>query len=540
MGTKLMHAAKCFRIANQMGRIASSVFGVAMVCICAGAAFSATLPQQETGAEKKAEKSKTKTEESASKDEKDGEQTKNAVSDVLAIVGADIQTVTKGKIRKGILLIKDGKIAAAGQRVEIPEGAKEIDATGKTITPGFVAINMSRVGLRTSSDRNAKYEDGLDPFDRNVTLSLGVGITTGCIQIQTGGGRRGRRAFDPLESTRSQADEFPFTRRFPGLDPDESELEKYKAADERNFGEFISTCPCCGLPILPTEPITPTRPSPITPQKNAVIKMAYGVLDGMFVGQNVFLDVTPGALSGATNQRNWREQFEKARKYLKDQAAHEKATASGKKEKPPRKPVSDEILRLVQGEIALRVTSFAVADMMDAVELSKELDFKLVLTGAYEAWVIAKELAEADASVSITPRNRRDPTFGAEDRTGTWIETSRVLEEAGVPFAVQTLSPSISLNGLAGRDLTSLPLEAAFAVRGGASERKALEAITIVPARMMGLDDRIGSIEVGKDADLLILNGSPLDYRTYVETAIVNGNVAYERKEAAVLPVFDR
>ena len=57
---------------------------------------------------------------------------------------------------------------------------------------------------------------------------------------------------------------------------------------------------------------------------------------------------------------------------------------------------------------------------------------------------------------------------------------------------------------------------------------------------MLGLQERIGSIEEGKDADLLILNGQPLDYRTYVETAIVNGRVAYERSEAKVLPVYDR
>ncbi len=96
------------------------------------------------------------------------------------------------------------------------------------------------------------------------------------------------------------------------------------------------------------------------------------------------------------------------------------------------------------------------------------------------------------------------------------------------------------MGGLAGRDLTSLPLEAAFAVRGGADERTALQALTIMPATMMGLQDRIGSIEKGKDADLLILNGPPLDYRTYVEQAIVAGKVAYDRGQDRVFPVFDR
>ena len=106
-----------------------------------------------------------------------------------------------------------------------------------------------------------------------------------------------------------------------------------------------------------------------------------------------------------------------------------------------------------------------------------------------------------------------------------------------MPLAVAAMGNSISLGGLAGRDLTSLPLEAAFCVRGGADERTALEAMTIVPARMMGLDDRIGSIEKGKDADILILNGNPLDYRTYVEQAIVAGKVSYERNKDRVYPV---
>lgn len=457
-------------------------------------------------------------------------------SKVIAIVGGDIITVTRETIRGGTILIEDGKISALGTDLEIPEGARKIAAEGKIVTPGFVAINVSRVGLSTSGTRGAKYADGLNPFDRNVSLSLGVGITTGCLEIRSSSGRGFRSV---------AGDSFPITERFPGLDPEEFELARGNDVTDdaqmaRDYGEFVALCPCCGLPILPTEPITPSPPTTIKPQKNAVIKMSYGKLDGMLVAENAFLDMTPGSLRGSLNQRAWREQLKKARKYLVDQRAHEKSVAAGKKEKPPRKPVGDEILKLVQGEIALRITSNSVSEIRAMVELSRELDYRLVLAGAGEAWVIPQELSEAKVGVILTPRNRRRPVFGAEDRSGTWIETSRVLEETGVPFAIATLSSSISLNGLAGRDLTSLPLEAAFAVRGGASERKVLESITIAPARMLGLEDRIGSIEVGKDADLLLLNGPPLDYRTYVELAVVNGRIAYERSRDRVLPVHAR
>jgi hypothetical protein len=452
-------------------------------------------------------------------------------SEVTAIVGGDIYTVTNGMIRSGTILIQDGKITAIGQNIDVPDNAKTIDAHGKKICPGFVAIEMSGVGLdRSASDRNAKYEDSLDPFDRNVKLSLGIGITTGCISVSSGG-RRFRGNPD---------EEYPRDNRFAGLDPDQKELEGTETEFDRNIGEYEEVCKCCGLRILSTAPILPPRPSAIRPSGTAAVKMSFGILDGMLLEQDVFVDLSPGALTGATNQKAWREMLEKARKYLDDKAAHEKEVASGKKSRPPRKSVGDEILKLVQGKAAVRISEDSESGIKELVGLSKELDYDLVITSATECWLATEEIAASDTSLIITPRQRREPNFGEEDTSGTLVETPRVLEESGIPFAVAALSNRISLGGLAGRDLTSLPLEAAFAVRGGASESEALASITITPANMMGLGNRIGSLEEGKDADILILNGNPLDYRTYVQTALVNGNIVYERAEAKVLPVYDR
>ncbi|MEQ8764252.1 MAG: amidohydrolase family protein [Planctomycetota bacterium] len=492
---------------------------------------------------------------------------------VTAIQGGDVYTVTGEIIRGGTVLVQDGKILDVGQELTVPEGAKVIDATGKVVTPGFVAISMSGVGISGGGrggrggrgggeeDEEAEEEiqlvDRLDPFDRNIKYSLGTGITTGCIQLSSGGGRgrRGRNG-EPVEV-------------FLGLEPDPRDIPDTGLIDEDGDGQEDHVCSCCDLPIAPTEPITAAPPTEAEPREHAVLKMSYGNLDAMLVTEDAFYDLAPGALATAENLYEWRAAIRGAREAIRQEeqaqsAAREAAiqTQSQGQEGRGRRggrggaggfgarggrggrgggnTVSPELRKLVEKEIALRTSANTVSEIRDMIALAEELDYRLVLEGVVEGWLVASELSEADVSVVYTPRERRDGRLGEEDTSGSSIESSAIYERLGVPFAVSALSSSISLNGLAGRDLTSLPLEAAFAVRGGASSQAALEALTIVPARMLGLADRIGSIEKGKDADILILNGHPLDYRTYVETALVAGQVAYERAEDRVFPVYDR
>ena len=91
--------------------------------------------------------------------------------------------------------------------------------------------------------------------------------------------------------------------------------------------------------------------------------------------------------------------------------------------------------------------------------------------------------------------------------------------------------PYIDLGGITGRDLMHLPIEAGFAVRGGLSEEAALDAITIEPARMMGVGHRVGSLAVGKDCDLIVTDGDVLHYQTFVQYAIVDGELVYDKEQ---------
>lgn len=492
----------------------------------------------------------------------------------IAIVGGDIHTVTGGVIRRGTLLIENGKITAVGQRIEIPDGVEKIDARGKVITPGFVSITTAPIGLRpTGSDASQRLADSLDAFDSNIKLALSVGITSGCVQLGGGGVRGGRRR-DPSEVdadllTTTGTDDY-----YVGLDTDgqlgRAGLSGEEEQSQLDYGDASAVCPCCGLTYLQLEPIDET-PEPSRPsQRHVVVKMSHGSLDGMLVAESVFYDASPSLLS-PLNRHQWRQQIAQAKRYLKELEEFEaRAAASsqgggggaaaargGGSPRPdtgragsgrpaagggerPRSPVSAEVLRLVKREIPMRVAAESRSQIQDLVMLADELGYRLVIERGTESWLIPQVLSEHGVSVIMTPRLRRIGRGGLEELSGSFVEMPRILQEAGVPFAVAALSGGISLGGIAGRDLTSLPLEAIFAIRGGASDAKALESLTIVPARMMGLEQRLGSLEVGKDGDVLILDGPPLDYQTYVSTAIVNGRVVYQREVDRLWPVFER
>ncbi|MDE0960003.1 MAG: amidohydrolase family protein [Planctomycetota bacterium] len=238
-------------------------------------------------------------------------------------------------------------------------------------------------------------------------------------------------------------------------------------------------------------------------------------------------------------KKELREALEKVQEHLRKMEQH----ALEKQKDPDAAAPDDKWIRgpyaiarslLLAEKVAISRVS-TIFDLREICQLARRFGFKMIIEGAEEAWIEPGLLARCGASVVLTPRSRRDRDESRGAAGGSSIENARILHESGVPFSIMPASKGIALWGLAGRDLSHLPLEAAFAVRGGLPEDVAVESITIEPARMLGVADRVGSIEVGKDADFIIMDGDLLSYMSHVRWAIIDGKVQYDKMEEGLL-----
>lgn len=274
-------------------------------------------------------------------------------------------------------------------------------------------------------------------------------------------------------------------------------------------------------------------------QGPVVAKLTWGTLDGHLVSTDGFTRVEVGTGQALAALRG---ELERVRAYLRDKKAYDQAKGRGEDVKEPDRAFLRgrlaQLEPLLQGRGRALVAASTRAQVVTAADLAREFGFTLVVLGGQEAWTVASLLGRAGGAVVLSSRGRRDEDVRLERESGWSIEGALRLHEAGVPVALVPVNRAISLGGVGGGDLNTLNLEAAFAVRGGLSEDAALEAITITPARLLGVDDRVGSIEVGKDCDLLLTDRDVLHYEMLARYTVVNGRVAYDKmKEPLVRAV---
>lgn len=204
-----------------------------------------------------------------------------------------------------------------------------------------------------------------------------------------------------------------------------------------------------------------------------------------------------------------REQLAKARRYMEDREA---AMEDEDAEEPEFDFKCEAMLPLLRREMKAHIHAHRADDICTAMRICREFDIEYVLIHCTDGYTMAERIAQAGAAAVVGPliNARTKPELAGQS-----ICNSARLVQAGVKTAICTDHPELPSQ--------YLTLSAGIAVRGGLSHEDALRAITINPAEICGIDDRVGSLEVGKDADIVIFDGDPLSVYAVPKLVIING-----------------
>ena len=229
---------------------------------------------------------------------------------------------------------------------------------------------------------------------------------------------------------------------------------------------------------------------------------------GSSVGRNFD---SPG--TSAKSVSMLRQKFIDAQEYL------EKRQADDPDKRPSKDLKMEAMAEVLNGELTALITAQRSNDIMSALRLQEEFGFDMILDGAAEAYLLIDEIKKAGVPVIIHPTMVR--TWG--DTQNASFTTASKLAEAGIPFAFQSGFESYVPK-------TRIILyEAAIATGYGLDREKALYALTKAPAEILGVSNRVGSLAKGKDADLVLFDGDPLEYTTHISSVIVDGKVVKKK-----------
>ncbi|MHC4545246.1 MAG: amidohydrolase family protein [Planctomycetota bacterium] len=390
---------------------------------------------------------------------------------VVAVRAGTILPVTSAPIQNGIVLIRDGKIEAVGKDLKIPDGAEVIDATDKVVIPGLIDA------FTTLAERSRDDEESVTPdirakdafnFYGKYRRFLAGGVTT--VYISPGQ----RRLISGVGAVVKLA----------GDSIDERCL-KDTSALRITLGEFPKNPPSIFKPPLPPDPCHPLLP---VEKQLPTTRMAE-----MAVLRKVFTDA------------KW--------------AAKQKAAETDSK--------TQALLPVLKRKLPIRVNCHTAQDIRNAIRFAETFRLKLIIEGATEAYEVIDEIKSSKSPVVVTgifePGRQHLKDYTTDIALGRVNPANpALLAKAGVKFAIT--SPT-------DETIPDLQFIAGYAVSRGLSPEDALKAVTITPAEILGLANRVGSIEKGKDADLVILTGEPLDVHSIVDKTLINGKVVYARSK---------
>lgn len=378
-----------------------------------------------------------------------------------AIVKARINPVTAPIIENGSILIKGKKIIALGSNITIPTSAEIISARGKTIIPGLIDAH-THLGID---------EEGLG-WEGEDYNEIAEPIT-------------------------------PQLRAIDGINPADIGL-----ASARKHG-------------ITTVMVAPGSANVLGGQA-AAIKTKGTVVDQMIVKspvgikaafgenpKNVYgkLDKSPITRMGIAALL--REALIEAEDYRNQKAAKLKAG-----ETIYRELKNESLLKILNKEIPLKAHAHRADDIMTAIRIAREFNLDLTIEHCTEGHLIADQIAAAGFAAAVGPSLTGKSKVELKQQD---FKTAAALAAAGVKIALVSDHPVTPVKNIL--------FYAMLAVKAGLSKQEALKAVTINPAEILGVENRVGSLAVGKDADLLIFNGDPLTFASNLELVMIDGDL---------------
>jgi len=388
----------------------------------------------------------------------------------LAVRGKKIYTMAGPVVEDGVVIIREGKVAAIGRAadVAIPAGFKVLEAA--VVTPGLIDAR-SVVGL--AGYFNHKHDQ--DQLERSSPMQPEL---------------RAVDSYNTREALIEWVRGYGVTTLHTGHAP----------------GELIS-----GQTMIVKTTGNTVEDAVMVPTAGISLTLGPGSLRGG--GQS------PGTRGKQMSML--RTRLLEAKSYLESLEPREKKPAKAGEEEKNTPPVNLGLAALasvLRKEVPLLITAHRAQDIATALRLKKEFDFRMILDGGAEAYLLIDELKKADIPVIIHPSMAR---FNGALQNASF-ETAARLKKAGLKVAMQSGYESYVPK-------TRVVLfEAAVAAANGLGFEGALELITTSAAGILGISDRVGSLAVGKDGDLALFDGDPFEYTTHCVGTIIEGRVVSE------------
>ncbi len=408
-----------------------------------------------------------------------------ARAETVAITGGTVYPVSGPKIAGGTVVIRDGRITAVGANVAIPAGARRIDARGKLVTPGL--INAQTVlGL---------VEVGGERATRNTSAR-------GLVNAD----------FRPWEGFFSESAYIASTREdgvtTVGIFPSGGLVSGQAAAMDLADGTAAEMLRKAPVGVVATIVTGPRFTSDVD-------EMTAGGNDTAAGGE-----ASQPPASRADALAALRELLEDARFYALRRARFDAGTLRGLSAS---RRALDALLPVVQGREPLIVEANRLDDIDAMVRFARAERIRLVIAGGAEAWKIAPRLAAAHVAVITGAMNNIPETF---DTLNQRQENAALLRRAGVEVALVGNAGGGDEEAFNARNVK---YEAGNAVAYGMSHDDALRAVTLGPATILGIADRVGSLAPGKDANVVVWSGDPFEFSTNVEHVFVRGREYRDR-----------